>query len=144
MSNVVDTLKQEILRLAEKQAEAQVRKAKKVAAQYRSETVELRRLAKQQAKEIKYLKKQLQIGEVQPEDVELAGIRYSGKSVRAQRRRLGLTCERYARLVGVSTLTIQNWESGKSRPRRQQLLALVAVRNIGKRAALAKLAELER
>ena len=144
MSNVIDALKQDILRLADKQAAAQIGKAQKAAEQYHKQVVELKRLLKQQEKEIKYLKKQLKADEVQPEDAQLEGVRYSPKSVKSQRRRLGLSCEQYARLIGVSTLTIQNWESGKSRPRRQQLLALVAVRNIGKRAALAKLAELER
>jgi hypothetical protein len=36
-------------------------------------------------------------------------------------------------------MTIYNWESGNSRPRNEQLAALVAVRGIGKREAMAKL-----
>ena len=47
-----------------------------------------------------------------------------------------------AKFVGVSGLTIYNWEHEKSRPRQAQLAALVAVRGIGKREALMKLAEL--
>ena len=144
MSDIINSVKEEILRLADKQAAAQVGKAQQVASHYRSEALELRRLVKQQEKESKYLKKQVQAEEVQPEDAQLEGVRFSAKSVKSQRRRLGLSCEQYGKLVGVSTLTVQNWEAGKSRPRRQQLLALVAVRNIGKRAALAKLAELDR
>jgi len=54
-------------------------------------------------------------------------------------RRLGLSAADYARLVGVSSLTIYNWEHGKSRPRKEQLAALVAVRGIGKREALRRL-----
>ncbi len=140
MSDIVNSLKQEVLRLAEKEAEAKVAEARKTALKHRAEVAELKRLLKQRDREIKRLQKLVQ-GE--PED-PLAGVRFSAKSVKCQRRRLGLTCEQYAKLVGVSTLTIQNWEAGKSRPRRQQLLALVAVRNIGKRAALARLAELDR
>jgi DNA-binding transcriptional regulator YiaG len=45
-------------------------------------------------------------------------------------------------LVGVSGLTIYNWEQEKARPRKAQLAALVAVRGIGKKEALLKLAEL--
>ncbi len=45
----------------------------------------------------------------------------------------------YARLVGVSQLTIYNWEQGKSRPRKEQLASLIALRGIGKREAVAKL-----
>ena len=36
-------------------------------------------------------------------------------------------------------MTIYNWELGKARPQKAQLAALVAVRGIGKREALAKL-----
>ena len=140
--SMVDTLKQEILRLAQKEANTQIQKARKATDRYRKEAVELRQLVKQQEREIKYLRKQVQ-DEIQPEDAELEGIRFSAKSVKSQRRRLGLSCEQYARLVGVSPLTIQHWEAGKARPRRKQLLALVAVRNIGKRAALERLAKLD-
>ena len=36
-------------------------------------------------------------------------------------------------------LTIYNWEKGKTRPRKEQIAALVAVRGIGKREALRRL-----
>jgi DNA-binding transcriptional regulator YiaG len=72
-------------------------------------------------------------------DDENGGVRFSARSAKAQRRRTGLSAADYARLVGVSPLTIYNWEHGKSRPRKQQLAALVALRGIGKREALAKL-----
>ena len=101
----------------------------------------LKRLLKQRDREIKYLKKQVQI---QPEDNPLQGVRYSAKSVRSQRQRLGLSTEQYGKLVGVSPLTIHHWEIGKAHPRRAQLMALVAVRGISKRDAMAKLAELDR
>jgi DNA-binding transcriptional regulator YiaG len=136
--DIINTVKEEILRLAEKQAAAQVGKARKAVFQYRKQVAELKRIVRQQEREIKYLKRQVQGDEVEPED-ELQGVRFSAKSVRSQRKRLGLTCEQYAKLVGVSPLTISNWETGKARPRRAQLLALVAVRNISKRDALARL-----
>jgi transcriptional regulator with XRE-family HTH domain len=63
--------------------------------------------------------------------------------VRAQRERLGLSAADYAKLVGVSSLTIYNWEHGKTRPRAEQLAALVALRGIGKREALHRLELLE-
>lgn len=138
MSDIIGTLKQEILRLAEKKAKLHVSKARKVAAQYHREAVELRMLLKHREREIAYLKKQVQAE--QPDDTQLVGTRFSAKSVRSQRRRLGLSAEQYGKVVGVSQLTILNWEVGKSRPRRAQLAALVAVRGIGKKDAMAKLA----
>ena len=67
------------------------------------------------------------------------GVRYSARSVRAQRKRLGISAEDYGRLIGVSGLTIYNWEHGKARPRKAQLAALIAVRGIGKREAVKQL-----
>ena len=61
--------------------------------------------------------------------------------MKAQRSRLGLSAADYGKLVGVSGLTIYNWEHGKARPRKAQLAALVTVRGVGKREALLKLAE---
>jgi hypothetical protein len=44
-------------------------------------------------------------------------------------------------LIGVSGLTIYNWESGSTRPRDSQLPAIAAARALGKRDAQARLAE---
>ena len=63
--------------------------------------------------------------------------------MKAQRQRLGLSAADYGKLVGVSGITIYNWEHEKATPRKAQLAALVAARGIGKREALKKLAELE-
>jgi hypothetical protein len=41
--------------------------------------------------------------------------------------------------MGVSALTVYNWEAGKSKPRRSQLPRIVAVRGIGKREAMQRL-----
>ena len=142
MSDIIHSVKEEILRLADKQAAAQVGKARKAAIKYRSEAAALKRLLQRREKEIKRLKKQLQTEQVQPEDVQLEGVRYSAKSVRSQRRRLGLTCEQYANLVGVSPLSVSNWESGKARPRKAQLARLVAVRGIPAKEAMRRLAKL--
>jgi transcriptional regulator with XRE-family HTH domain len=69
-------------------------------------------------------------------------VRFSPRWGKAQRRRLKLSAADYGKLVGVAGLTIYHWEAGKSRPRKAQLDSLVAVRGIGKREALAKLAAL--
>ncbi len=59
--------------------------------------------------------------------------------MKAQRKRLKLSAEDYGRLVGVSGQTIYHWEQGKTRPQEAQLVALAAVRGLGKREALVKL-----
>ena len=59
--------------------------------------------------------------------------------VKAHRAKLGLSAETYAKLVGVSGLTIYMWESGKSTPRQAQKARWLAIRGLGKRAALERL-----
>jgi len=141
VSDITKTVRTEILRLAKKEAKAEVAKAQKVAAKYRKQIAELKRLLAQREREVRHLRKQVEAE--QPEDARLAGIRFSPKSVRSQRRRLGLSAEQYGKLIGVSTLTVFSWEKGRSRPRRAQLAALVAVRGISKREAMARLAKLD-
>jgi DNA-binding transcriptional regulator YiaG len=141
MPNVATVLKEEICRLARREIKAQVGKTQKAAAQYRRDIAKLKRHVNQQEREIKLLKKQQ--GQPPREEEPLESVRFSARSVKAQRSRLGLSAADYGKLVGVSGLTIFNWEHEKARPRKAQLAALVAVRGIGKREALKKLAELE-
>ena len=140
MADLAGALKDEIRRLARKEIKAETGATKQAVAQYRREIASLKRQVKKQEKKLAFLedqeKKRLEV----PEATEVAeGARFSARSVAAQRDRLGLSAANYATLVGVSEMTIYNWEHGKSRPQKAQLAALVAVRGIGKREALAKL-----
>ena len=60
---------------------------------------------------------------------------FSPKAVKAERERLGMTVREYARLVGVSVLTIYDWEKGAVVPREPALRKWLAVRGIGKAQA---------
>ncbi len=141
MANLAVTLKEEISRLARKEVKAATGKTKQAVAKYRSEIAKLKRQLHDQEKQIKALQKQgKRLAAGAPVDEEsIENVRFSARSVASQRRRLGISAKDYGRLVGVSGLTIYNWEQGKSRPRKAQLASLVAVRGIGKREALAKL-----
>jgi DNA-binding transcriptional regulator YiaG len=66
---------------------------------------------------------------------------FSGKAVLAERKRLGLSAKRYADLVGVSMLTVYNWEKQKSAPRGAALEKWLAVKGIGKAKALKRIGE---
>ena len=52
MSNVLNALKREVIRLAATEAKSQVSKARKTAAEYRRQVAELRRLLRQREREI--------------------------------------------------------------------------------------------
>ena len=65
--------------------------------------------------------------------------RFSAKGLKANRERLGLSADNYGKLVGVSGLSIYNWEQGKARPRESSIAALMTIRGIGKREAAKRL-----
>jgi DNA-binding transcriptional regulator YiaG len=145
MPNLAATLKEEIQRLAKKEIKAQTGSTKQAVVKYRGEIASLKRQMREQEKKIAFLEAQEQkrLGQPKATEEPLEGVRFSARSVGAQRKRLGLSAANYAKLVGVSGLTIYNWEQGKSRPRKEQLAALASLRGIGKREALAKLELLE-
>jgi DNA-binding transcriptional regulator YiaG len=141
MSNLASILKEEIRRLAKREVKAETNKTKRAIVQYRRDIAQLKRLLTEHSKKIAVLEKLSGTSPTVPAGEACEKIRFSARSVKAQRKRLGLSALDYGKLVGVSPLTIYAWEQGKSRPRKSQLAALVAVRGIGKRGAMQKLAE---
>lgn len=141
MADLVGTLKEEIRRLARKEIKVETGATKQAVAQYRRDIAGLKRQVQQQQKKIAFLeaRERQRLAEPQAAEEATENARFSARSVKSQRERLGFSAADYAKLVGVSPLTIYNWEHGKSRPRKEQLAALVAVRGIGKREALARL-----
>jgi DNA-binding transcriptional regulator YiaG len=145
MPNLASALKEEIRRLSRKEIKALVGSTKQAVAQYRREIAALKRQLADQQKQIKRLaagRVQSAVAQDANENGTTETIRFSPKSVKAQRDRLGLSAKDYGKLVGVSLLSIYNWEQGKSRPQKAQRAALAAVRGIGKREAMAKLASM--
>lgn len=142
MPNIASVLKDEIRRLAKREIKTNTSSTKGAVAQFRRDIARLKRELQAQQKEIGFLKAQerKRLGQTEPKaEEELEGVRFSARSVKAQRQRLRLSAADYGKLVGVSGLTIYSWESGKSRPRKKQFTGLVAVRGLGRREALAKL-----
>jgi DNA-binding transcriptional regulator YiaG len=140
MTTLAIALKEEIRRLARKEIKAQTGRTAKAVAQYRRDIAQLKRQQRELEKRLALLESQGRKAEHSPPAAHVNGdARFSARSVKAQRRRTGLSAADYAKLVGVSSLTIYNWENKKSRPRNGQLATLVALRGLGKRAAQAKL-----
>jgi DNA-binding transcriptional regulator YiaG len=141
MSNLAAALKEEVCRLARKEIKSQVGPTKQAVAQHRREIAALKRQVEEQRKKIAFLEAQerKRVAEPSSSTGDAENVRFSSRSFKAQRDRLGLSAKDYGLLVGVSGITIYNWEQDKSRPRQAQLAALAAVRGIGKREALARL-----
>ncbi|MHC5024334.1 MAG: helix-turn-helix domain-containing protein [Planctomycetota bacterium] len=144
MTTLATTLKNEITRLSRKEIRTQTASTKKASAAHRREIAELKRLVQDLSKRVAFLEGQERKRVSRPaatiEAKEPAnGFRFSPGWVKAHRQKLGFSAADYARLVGVSALTIYNWEHGRTRPREQQLAALATVRALGKREAQRRL-----
>jgi len=146
MPNIASVLKAEIARLARKEVKAELSATKKASTRYRKEIAELKRQLGVQNKKLAALEKAVAkggpAGTAAPEGEE-SSVRFSPGWVKKHRGKLGISQADYAALVGVSPLTIYNWESGKTRPRAQQLAAWGAIRGLGKREAWKRLEEME-
>jgi DNA-binding transcriptional regulator YiaG len=140
MPNIASVLKDEILRLARKEVKAETEALKKASAHYRSEIAGLKRRVTSLESHINKLsKKALKQDAAQASSKEASRVRFSAKGFASRRQRLGLSAADLGALLGISAQTVYNWESGKTRPRPQQLEALAATRTMGKRQAKAQL-----
>ena len=144
MPNVASMLKQEITRLARREARAHTGPLHKTVTRLRKVVGELKRENARARADISRLIRQMPVGVI-PRVTENEPIkaRYSAKSVAAQRKRLNLSAAQFGALLGVTGHTIYSWEQEKSRPRAAQLAAFAAVRGIGKREAGERLEELQ-
>ncbi|GAB3644854.1 helix-turn-helix domain-containing protein [Ramlibacter alkalitolerans] len=142
--NVAAVLKTEMSRIARKELRAETEGLKKAVAGYRHEIAALKR-------DVAGLQRQLKVqarhvAKVQPAEPAPAEdgrqLRWSPERFAKQRQKLELSAADFAKLLGVSSLSVYKWEHGQARPRQRQLEAIAAARKLGKREARAKLEEL--
>ena len=143
MSNIAAVLRQEITRLARREARTLTRALQKASSQFRKDIAELKRQNAKARAEIARLQRQASKGGAAPTvEAPAEKVRYSAASVMAQRKRLGLSAADFGKLVGVTSRTIYQWEHGAARPRSSLLQAFAAVRGIGKTEANTRLEQL--
>jgi DNA-binding transcriptional regulator YiaG len=143
MPNIAAVLKEEIQRLARKETRKQTSVLRKMSAQYRRDIAEMKRRMSELQRKVAPLEKQVLRG-ISPQPAEADGehVRFTAKGLRSQRKRLGLSATDYGKLIGVTGQTIYSWEQEASRPRKLQVARLAALRNLGKRDAIARLEQL--
>ena len=140
MANIASVLRDEICRLARREIRQHMGVTVKASAQHRRDIAEMKRQLQSLKKAVSFLERQEKKRLVdQPVAPEAKGARFSAKGVRTHRKRLDLSARNYGKLVGVSEMTVYNWETSRSRPQAKQLAALVAVRGLGKREAMKRL-----
>jgi len=145
MPNIATVLKQEIVRLARREARAQTGALKKASAQYRKDIAEMKRRVSDLQRRVSPIERQvLKDVSSQVPEVDAERVRFTAKGLRSQRQRLGLSAADCGTLIGVTDQTVYNWEHGKARPLKQQVALIASLRHMGKREAQARLGQLAR
>lgn len=144
MKDVMDALRNQITRLARREAREQTASLKNASSAYRRDIADLKRAVGDLEKRLAFLERQERQRARRPPSPKLAeGARFSAGGLKSHRAKLGLSAADYGLLAGVSAQTIYSYEAGKSRPRASQLAKLVALRGLGKREAGRRLALLK-
>ena len=145
MPNVATVLKGEISRISRKEIRSDTAVLKKASAQYRKDIAALKRQVSNMQGRVSLMeKKVLREVPTQVTEAETKKLRFTAKGLLAQRKRLGLSAESFAKIVGVSGLTVYTWEKGTSRPRKTHLPVLASIRAMGKKEAKARLEQISK
>jgi len=137
MADIKTALREMIIRLAKQEVNAKVRPLEK-------RIVELRECCRLQKKLVAELqanvcgcaasvKPEEKVPKVSPEDMEKA--RLTPALITALRKRLDLSGNQFARLVGANRNTVSGWESGKSKPLAASKAKIIALRGISRTKA---------
>lgn len=139
MPNVGQILKQEIVRLARREANASLEPYKKAVSQHRKSIAELKRQVSVLARALVALQRQARNARPTDTTKDAPKLRFVAKGLASHRARLGLSAGQFGQLVGVSGQSVYDWEAGKTTPRASQLARIAELRALGKRDVQAKL-----
>ena len=142
MPNILGVLKSEITRLSRKEAKKYVAPLKeKLSVVSRNIILKKRQIA-QLEKRVSRLEK-LAVSSVPDSPAvpseELEKVRVSPRLVKSQRKRLKISQPQLAKLLGVSAAAVRSWEQGRTLPRKENLIAFVAIRKLGVKEARRRL-----
>jgi DNA-binding transcriptional regulator YiaG len=146
MPDIAKVLKDEVSRLTRRETNKALVLVSKPALALRRTTAELKRRVAQLEKELRSLRKRIDSltkahPSAVPETADKA--RITAKGMRSLRRRLRLSGQEFARLLGITAQVVYGWEktSGPLRMRRTTRAAVLAIRAIGAREARRRLKE---
>ena len=144
MPNIAALIKSEITRLSKKEIRSAVQPLRKSAATHRREIAALKRVIASLERQAKLLAKKVPAQDGAKGMSDEKPIRFVAKGLLSLRKRLDMSAPELARLLGVSTQSVYNWEHKKAVPRKEQVTAIAALRPLGKKEAHQKLDELAR
>ena len=146
MPNIASVLKVEIVRLARKELRSEVDSIRKALAAARAEGAALKRRVSELERS---LRQPARVAHARPpspspspvEEADGADkFRFRASGMASNRKRLGLSAADFGLLVGASGQSDYAWEQGKARPRGKNLAAIAALRGVGKREVVERLA----
>ena len=150
MPNIATVFKAEITRLARKEARDHTDALKKAISAQRAEIATLKRRLEEVERLVRQLSKKppaqvtRAVHKAEPSANATDGeLRFRAGGLASHRNRLGLSASDFALLVGTTGQSIYAWEAGKVKPRGKALVAIAAVRRLGKREAAERLAALK-
>ncbi len=144
MPSIEKVLREEILRLARKEAKAATADLKKTSAAQRRTIAEFRRRIESLERENKRLNREMSKvpqPAVESVDDSVDSARITAKTIKSIRKQLGLSQADLAKLVGVAAISVSKWEQKEGRLsfRSDAKAKLVAVRAMTKKEAMEKL-----
>jgi DNA-binding transcriptional regulator YiaG len=140
MPNIATLLKQEITRLSRREIRREVGIVKKASAAYRRDIAALKRQVQALQRTSSVLaKRTAAVAGNASATLPDRPVRFVAKGLRSLRTRLGLSAKQLSLLLGVSEQSVYNWETKKATPRKEQLAAIIGMRNLGKREAQERL-----
>jgi DNA-binding transcriptional regulator YiaG len=148
MPNIAKVLKDEVSRVARRETKKAVASVSRPAAGLRRTAADLKRRVAQLEKELRLLWKTID-GQTKahspsaPETADKA--RITAKGMRSLQRRLRLSGQEFARLLGITPQVVYGWEkaTGALRMRATTRAAILAIREIGAREARKRLEEMK-
>ena len=149
MPNIASVLKVEIVRLARKELRSEVDSIGKALTAARAEGAALKRRVSELERS---LRQPARVAHARPpspspspvEEADGADkFRFRASGMASNRKRLGLSAADFGLLVGASGQSVYAWEQGKARPRGKNLAAIAALRGVGKREVVERLAALK-
>lgn len=132
MANIGTLLKVEIARLARREIRQYTEPFKMASASHRRQIATLKRQVIALQREVLTLGRSRGKAVAMP-PVDGATTRFVAKGLKTLRARLGLSAAELGTLIGVSGQSVYNWEAKKSVPRKAQVIAIAALRPLGKR-----------
>lgn len=150
MTTYAESFKREVARVSKKEVRGEITPLRKATTTHRSEIAALKKTVKSLEATVRQLVKLAnRTGATaaaapakaakadKPAETPRTRGSFDAAAFAEHRQQMGLTQAQWAKIVGVSSLSIYKWEKGGVQPREKQLAAIRAAMSLSKRRALA-------